>query len=433
MTDRLIVSEKTIFDNIFDNNQQNLNTPAYESLGGASVDYKTVFELVDVYTKGFMNIGIKNGDVVTVCAAGTLDVIIEFLALNRIGALVQYVNLNYFKYNCKKYINDTGCKLMICLDRFYPAIIKEIAETNVKQLLITSISEYSSLIWKVLAGKKSIKPNDRIIGIQYLTLKELYGIGKKSRIKIERIPYEKEKPAVVTYTSGTTGNPKGVVHTNDSLNNMFSMYDIASGFGVGTGDRNLVLIPPMYLTSFVHSIFAPMYRGATNILQPIYNPKTLGKDLMKYKPKTVVASKAHYIYLEESGLPKGSLHDTVYAYCGGEAISKTVAERINKTLDYYGIGPMVLGYGQSEFGTMTMFNFDIPNRTNESGILIPHVKARIVDPITHDEVKEGERGELYISTPAVMKEYLNNKEATEAFFETDEHGENGQGLGTLRE
>lgn len=84
---------------------------------------------------------------------------------------------------------------------------------------------------------------------------------------------------------------------------------------------------------------------------------------------------------------------------------------------------MVIGYGLSEFGTMTMFNFGIPDRTNESGILIPFVKAKIVDPISHSEVNEGERGELYINTPAVMLGYLNNKEATEAFFVDDESGE----------
>lgn len=426
-------TEKTISDNIEDRNSNNLSITAFESLGGSSIDYKTFFELVDIYAKGFKEIGVKNGDMVTICSAGTLDTILNFAALNKIGAVVQFVNPNYFKYNSKKYINDTNSKLLICLDRFYPEIKNAIAETNVNQILLSSISEYSSFLFKVIARRKKIKQSDKINGVSYIELPDFIKLGENSSIKLERIPYEKDKPSVITYTSGTTGNPKGVVHTNDSINNMITIYELANGFGVGRGDRNLVLIPPMYLTSFVHSIYAPMTLGTTNILQPLYNPKTLGSELKKYEPKTVIASKAHYINLEDSKLPKGSLSKTVYAYCGGEAISKSVAVKINEILDYYGIPPMVIGYGQTEFGTMVMFNNDIPKRTNESGMLVPEINAKILDLVTGKPVEQGHRGELYIQTPAMMKEYLNNKEATSKFFVIDDKGEKWAKTGDIAE
>ena len=429
----LPVTEKTITDNIIDRNLNNPEVIAFESLGGTTVNYKTLFDMVHVYAKAFLELGVENGDIVTICAAGTLDVAVDFLALNKIGAVVQFVNPNYFKFNSKKYINDTGCRTMICLDRFYPLLKDEIGNTTVKQLIISSMADYMSLLWKILIRGIKIQPSDRIEGISYYSLTELLKLGEKSEMILERLPYEKDKPSVITYTSGTTGNPKGVVHTNDSINNMISIYETAGGFGIGTGEKNLVLIPPMYLTSFVHSIYAPMAMGATNILQPIYNAETLGKDLLKYKPKTVIASKAHYINLEKAKIPRGALHETKYAYCGGEAISKNVAIRINKILEYYGIEPMVIGYGQSEFGTMTMFNFDIRERTNESGILIPTLRARIVDLITGNDVADGKRGELYIQSPAVMKEYLNNPEATSKFFVTDNNGEKWAKTGDIAE
>ena len=415
------ITKKTIIDNIIDRSNANLNIIAFESLGGSKIDYKTFFEMIEVYSKAFKEVGVKNGDVVTLCTTGTLDTMLYFAGLNKIGAVAQFVNPNYFKYNSKKYINDTNSKLLICLDRFYPAIKDSIKETNVETILLSSISEYSSLLFKIIAGRQKI--NDKIAGINYIELPDFIKIGEKSNLKLERIPYEKDKDAVIAYTSGTTGNPKGVVHTNDSINNMISIYALTNGFGPGRGDRNLVLIPPMYLTSFVHSLFGTMILGLTNILQPIYDPTTLGKDLKKYEPKTVVASKSHYINLSNSKLPKGSLSFMQYPYCGGEAFSKKVVIKINEILDYYGIPPLILGYGQSEFGTMTMFNSDIPNRTNESGILIPTVEAKILDLKTNKPVKNDERGELYIKTPAVMKGYLNNKEATDKFFVEDENGE----------
>ncbi len=426
-------TKKTISDNIEDRNSNNLNITAFESLGGSSIDYKTFFELVDIYAKGFKEIGVINGDMVTICSAGTLDTILNFSALNKIGAVVQFVNPNYFKYNSRKYINDTNSKLLICLDRFYPEIKGAIAETNVNQILLSSISEYSSFLVKVIARRRKIKQSDKIDGVSYIELPDFIKLGENSSNKLERIPYEKDKPSVITYTSGTTGNPKGVVHTNDSINNMITIYELANGFGVSRGDRNLVLIPPMYLTSFVHSIYAPMTLGTTNILQPFYNPKSLGRDLKKYEPKTVIASKAHYINLKDSKLPKGSLSNTVYAYCGGEAISKSVAIKINEILQYYGIPPMVLGYGQTEFGTMVMFNNDIPTRTNESGMLVPEINAKILDLVTGNPVEKGHRGELYIQTPAMMKEYLNNSEATSKFFVIDDNGERWAKTGDIAE
>ena len=425
--------EKTIIDNIEDRNINNLSIQAFESLGGSTIDYKTFFEYVNNYAKAFKEMGVQNGDMVTICSAGTLDTVLNFAALNKIGAVAQFVNPNYFKYNSKKYINDTNSKLLICLDRFYPLIKDAIAETNVERVLLSSISEYAAGLFKLIVRRKKIKSNDKIEGISYIELPDFIKLGEKSNIKLERIPYEKNKPSVITYTSGTTGNPKGVVHTNDSINNMITIYDLANGFGVNTGDRNLVLIPPMYLTSFVHSIYAPMTLGTVNILQPIYNPHTLAKELKKYEPVTVITSKAHYINMADSRLPKGSLKNTKFAYCGGEAISKSTAIRINEILNYYGIPPMVLGYGETEFGTMVMFNNDIPNRTNESGILIPEVNAKILDLVSGKPVEQGKRGELYIQTPAVMKEYLNNPEATSKFFVVDDNGETWARTGDIAE
>ena len=319
------ITKKTIIDNIEDRSGDNLNVTAFESLGGSSIDYRTFFEMINVYARGFKEIGVQNGDMVSICAAGTLDTMLNFAALNRLGAIVQFVNPNYLKANGKRYINDTNTKLLICMDRFYPVIKSELEKTNVEKIIMSSMSEYSSFLFKMLIKRQKVKDSDKIEGVEYIDLPDFIRLGEKSSVKIERIPYEKDKPAVISYTSGTTGEPKGIVHTNDSINNMISIYAMTNGFGPGRGDRNLVLIPPMYLTSFVHSLFGTMILGPTNILQPIYDATTLGKDLKDYEPKTVIASKAHYINLSNSKLPKGSLSFLQYPYCGGEAFSKATA------------------------------------------------------------------------------------------------------------
>lgn len=416
------MTKSTVIENIVKRNENNLNGVSFESFG-SKLTYKEFFDLVDTLTKGFIELGVKNGDIVTMCMAGTVDSMAHFYALNRIGAVLQLVNPNYFKVNSKKYINDTNSKLLIVLDRFYPLLQDAIAQTNVEKVMVSSITEQSSFLYKTLVRRKNLKKDQLISGIDYITYPEFNKLGINSRKKIESPEFVEQKEAAIVYTSGSTGNPKGVVLTNDSLNNMISIYDAKNGFGSKVGDRNLVLIPPMYGTSLCHCINTPLAFGCTNIMQPVYNPQTFLKDLKKHEPNIVVGSLGHYISLLDKDIKDNSLSFLDMPFTGGEPVPTKLANQINDKMRKAGVKKdLIIGYGMSEFGTMTMFNMDIENRTNESGILMPFVDAKIVDPITNEEVGVNEKGIIKISTPSIMKGYLNNKEATEKFLEVDEEG-----------
>ena len=154
-------TESTVIENIVKRNQNNLNGVAFESFG-SKLTYKEFFELVDTLTKGFIELGVKNGDIVTMCMAGTVDSIAHFYALNRIGAVTQLVNPNYFKVNSKKYINETGSKLLIVLDRFYSMLQDAIANTNVEKVMVSSITEQASFLYKTLVRRKNLKKEQLI-------------------------------------------------------------------------------------------------------------------------------------------------------------------------------------------------------------------------------------------------------------------------------
>lgn len=417
------IIEKSVTENVMERNQERLSTTAFESFG-SKMSYKEFFELVDTLTKGYIEMGVKNNDIVTMCMAGTVDSMAHFYALNRIGASTQLVNPNYFKVNSKKYINDTGSKFLIVLDRFYPMLKDAIAQTNVEKVMLSSITEQSAFLYKILARRKKLKKDDYIEGIEYITHPEFVKLGERSKEQIITPTYESQKPAAIVYTSGSTGNPKGVVLTNDSLNNMIQIYDQSNGFGSKPGDRNLVLIPPMYGTSLCHCINTPLAFGCVNVMQPVYDPQTFLKDLRNSEAKIVVGSLGHYISLLNKDIKPGELSFLEMPFTGGEPLPVKLANDINQKMRDAGVKrDLIIGYGMSEFGTMTMFNMDIENRTNESGKLMPFVKAKIVDPITNEEVGTNQKGIIKICTPAMMKEYLNNPEATEKFMEIDENGQ----------
>ncbi|MEG0022479.1 MAG: class I adenylate-forming enzyme family protein [Bacilli bacterium] len=416
------LNKSTVTENIINRNKGNLNVTAFENFG-SKLSYKDFFELVDCLTKGYIELDVKNGDIVTMCMAGTVDSMAHFYALNRIGAVTQLVNPNYFKINSKKYINETNSKLLIVLDRFYPMLQDAIKETNVEKIMVSSITEKSSFLYRTLIRRKNLKKDQIISGIDYISYPDFEKLGSNSRKEIISPEFVEQKDSAIVYTSGSTGNPKGVILTNDSFNNMISIYDAKDGFGSKTGDRNLVLIPPMYGTSIAHCINTPLAFGCTNVMQPLYNAQTFLKDLQKHKPNIVVGSLGHYISLLDQDIKDGSLSFLDMPFTGGEPLPKKLATQINEKMRKAGVkSNIIIGYGMSEFGTMTMFNMDIKDRTNESGYLMPFVEAKIVNQITNEPVGVNEKGIIKIATPAIMKGYINNPEATSKFFEKDENG-----------
>ena len=426
--------KKNIVDNILDRNSKNQNIAAIEYFGN-SITYKEFAELIDKYAKAFKQLGVKSNDVVTLCLAGTPDSAIAFYALNKIGAIANFVNPNYFKLNSKKYINDTNCKVLFILDKFYPSLKEEIARTNLEKIIFSSLSSYASLFDKFRLSNpffKTIKKKDIIDNIEYFDLDSFLACAKGENYILLSESYIEGKEAGIFYTSGTTGNPKGVVLTNDGFNNMVSMYDALGGMDRKPGDRNLVVIPPMYATGVSHCYNAPFAFGCTNVLQPIYDKTTFASDLKKYKPNTVTAAGSHYSSALESNLRVGDLESLIFPCTGGEGLTEDYAREVSKELMRLGAkNPLIMGYGASEFGCMVMINQYLKGRTNEAGYKMPYVEARIVDPKTGKELSTNERGEVQVITPAIMKGYYQNEKATNNVYCYDENGKRWAKTGDL--
>lgn len=403
-------NNKLLFDGLRDYYKNSLNNPSFEN-DGRTITYNQFDEIYKLeYARAFLEMGVQPGDIVVICNLPTLDATFILGGLNIVGATAYPLNPNFIKTDPKKYIDDTNAKFLICLDKIYPKISEALAATHLKHILLCSLSEYSSFLYKIkTAGRRPIF--NKISGVNYFTLPDFLKIGRSSTATLPIIENPNDMIACMALTSGTTGNPKVPFHTNLSMRNMVDRYP--NYFPELAGKRNLILIPYQHITSLSHSLFGPMALGACNILQPLYNPKSFLKDLLKYRPNAVVASKAHYISLVENyenpklRLPEGSLNFIEQAFCGGEAFSKTLITKINAALKYYGVSPLVIGYGETEFCGMVMLN----NK------LIPGTDAKILDK-NGNPTRVGELGEFYVTTTSMMQGYYHDQVRTDKFFVT---------------
>ncbi len=160
-----------------------------------------------------------------------------------------------------------------------------------------------------------------------IALDSFVEIGRQSTEPVTSV-YNKGETAVVLYTGGSTGIPKGVEMTNEAFSAMGVIYAEMDYQGLRDNDRILLLIPPNHPTSFVHCLVLPWFCGVTQVLQPIYNKNTFAIDLYNAKANVSMAAASHYATLPRSDLPNGALSNLHLPYCGGEAVALELAESI---------------------------------------------------------------------------------------------------------
>ena len=221
--------------------------------------------------------------------------------------------------------------------------------------------------------------------------------------------------AVLPYTSGTTGLPKGCMHTHGSV-----MHNaMASGiWGSGTSENvTLCVVPMFHITGMVSLMHATVYAGGALVVMPRWDRDVAGHLISKWRVTHWTNIPTMVIDLLGSPhLERYDLSSLVYIGGGGAAMPEAVAQRL---LEQFGLR-YVEGYGLTE--TAAPSHTNPPDRPRQQCLGIPFigVDSRIVDPQTLQEVPVGESGEIVTHGPQVFKGYWKRPEASaEAFFEMD--------------
>lgn len=414
------VPELTAYQYMVSQNEDNLSTKAIMYYG-KKISYKNYIDMIDETARRLYNLGITEGEVVTVMSVANPELEVLFYALNKLGAVINLIDVRSDYKQIKKYLMEVKSSEVVVMDNFLPEFDKCMEDEDIDNIVenVITLSPYNSVLFpfNVLAEKKSRKEDSNLYSKideikkknKYMTWNDLMSVHKYRYPRYPR--YKKNMVAALVHTGGTTGVPKTVKLSNENFNAMAIQYKSLNA-NYNKGDTFLNGIVPFVAYGIVVTIHMPMCLGMTNIIAPILSPKEFTEFMIKYKPNhtiTVPTYVEHFVHDRKA--------DSMNWKClknlgiGGDYFPEQSEIYVNEFLKNHGSSSIAeKGYGMTENSSTAGVCLVGVNKTNSLGIPLPLNTYGIFERGTDKELKYGEEGEICITGPTEMLGYLDNEE-----------------------
>lgn len=380
---------------------------------GYKITFSELFKKIDNCARALVSCGIRKGDVITVCMPNTPEAIVMIYAANKIGAIVNLVHPLSSKEELKKTIIDTNSVFALVINFNYEKIKSFINETNLFRVVIVSAGEsMPSLLSLGYWFSNDIKIN--FISDDFFVDYKSFILFGKSYSKEINDSGKKEDAALYLHSGGTTGSPKNIVLTNKNINSIIAQARIVFP-DIGSNDNFLSILPIFHCFGLVVCVCAPLALGAMATLIPQFDAQRFDKLIKRYSPTVIAGVPTLFeALIRNPYMINTSLSNIKYVISGGDSLSvKQNAEVNNFLKEHSCIAKVIQGYGMTETTGPATFGYFGSDKLGSVGACLPGNKIMIADPNTNKKLKNGEVGEILISGPGVMKEYLNNKTETD--------------------
>jgi long-chain acyl-CoA synthetase len=367
---------------------------------GAFIDFGEAKKLVDLLATALQKLGVVKGDRVGIMLPNCPQYLLSFFAVVRLGAIVVNVNPIYTPREVEMVAKDSGMRAIIALDLLAPNIFGVRANTAIEHVIVTSLLDYSAT-----PDKAPPTPEGA------LSFKSLIdGVDEVDLPRVEIDPAE--DVAVLQYTGGTTGVPKGAMLTHRNLyTNTLQSWAWAGPLTRQGDERYLMVIPYFHIYGQTVGLLLGAWNGAMQIPIPKFDPNLLIEAIKQYKPTFFPGAPTLYISMLNHPEIKSCGLENVRRFNSGSApLPLEVIERFEKMS-----GAMLYeGYGLTEASPTTHSTPTLAKRKIGSiGLPFPSTDCKIVDLETGERVVPvGEAGELCVRGPQVMKGYWNRPEET---------------------
>ena len=379
---------------------------------GTKIKVKTLISKIDEVADAFAALGIKQGDVVSLLSASTPESIMVFYALNKIGATLNAIDPRLDANSITRMITSSGSKMLIAIDLSYNMVAK--IHNDIKQEHIVIQTAGTSLPpIKKFALKIATNNPDIPYGNGGIMSWDTFVKGAKNGLAHEA-DYDGDATAAITYTGGTTGFPKGVRLTNDSINATAFNF-IHAGIIHEGGDRFLGIMPIFSSYGLCCGIHMPLTIDTELALIPRFFPLKMGEYIRKYKPNHMIATPAFYEILIDSKEVKGMDLSKLYTLgSGGDSMNEGLETKLEAFMKEHNMRyPLCQGYGMSEVSAAATFCVNDRYKKKSVGIPCLTTVVGIFDPETGEELGYNEEGEVCMTGPSMMKGYFNNQAETD--------------------
>lgn len=389
---------------------------------GRTYTYRTFYEMIRDTAKSLKSQGVKEGDTIAICMPNTPEAILMFYAANMVGAIVSLIHPLSAEKEIQNYINGSGATFLLSLDLVYDKVHNIVDDTCVKKIVIASAGDSLKTIKKFLYKFKNRGTIPKIeLTDDIMTWNEFlnYGYDYQGEIACLKSSYD---PAVILYSGGTSGDPKGILLSNMNFNALaLSSHKMIEQSG--EKESILAILPIFHGFGLGVCIHTTLCCGMRVVLIPNFSPKDFGSLLHKHKISIVCGVPSLFENLTKTKIGKNDLSKLKCAISGGDFMSKDLKDKVDTYFHEHGSSAEVrVGYGLTEASAAICATPTGEYRESSIGIPFPDTYTKIVRVGTHDEVPYGEDGEICISGPTVMMGYLNNLEETIQTLQIHEDG-----------
>jgi len=384
---------------------------------GYRVNYTELYVMVKKFASFLSSIGVKKGDVVAILLPNMIQTVVAYYATINIGGIVAMCNPLYSDRELEYQFNDSGAKVLVCLDLLANRMIKLRSVTGIKHIIYASIGDYlpfpKNILFPLVAKKNNMKadvyPAPDVYHFKHCI--------KVSEPNPPQVDISFDDVVAYQYTGGTTGVSKGAILTHRNLGCMVQMYE--QWFKTNRGEEIAMAAPPIFhVLGMSAAMNLPLYMGWTIVLIPKPQPENLLKAIRLYRPTMSPLVPTMYVgMLQHPDLKKTDMTCFKLLTSGGASLPVEVLQEFKKLTGV----EINEGFGMTETSPQTHLNpYKGKKKPGSIGITYPDTEVKIVDLETGTkEVPVGKPGEMLFRGPQVTQGYHNKPEETKKAFTKD--------------